>query len=1072
MSDSFQKVIEVFEELCDLEPAEQTRRLERLAREDRLLSEEVAGLLAEDREPDERVDRRVEDLVPWHMVLEGEGGGVPAEVLQSLGGRGRALRHFERRDEVGHGGMGTVYRLWDKDLERILAIKVLGGQSSGRSSSGKRRLRRFLYEARVTSQLDHPGIAPVHDVGIDADGSAYFTMKYVQGRTLKEVFELERRGDEHWTQARVLDVLMRVCEAMSYAHDKGIVHRDLKPSNIMVGRFGEVYVMDWGVARNTRIDAEAAAAGELELHSPGTTMDGTVIGTPHYMSPEQARGDEVDERTDVYALGSMLYTLLAGVPPYGETSTDSSPHELLERLLDGPPTKVGELRAIPPELEAVCKQAMARSPEDRYADMSALGEDLRAYLEGRVVSAHQTGAVVELRKWMLRNRALAASIAAGILVLAVGLVVSLVFADRAERSRLRADEERLQATRAATLVALDGLATRNNDELWPAHPENLASYDFWLAQAAELSRWDFSAVDRDLADLRARALPQTEEQRARERARPELRELKRLEAELEAARRAQAAREGRAAFEEPALDRASLPATALGLNDWAWLRIDPNREVFGLEAEGLAAALVADAEARPEEAHLVADTLAWAWFANGHDENALAEADRAAATAPPSLAPAIEDSRARLVEATRRAASGAHLQELEQRFEQLQAEAAQRSYWSFASFEDYSQHQVLSLMSETWQWLFDPDTGMLDGISPEYGWGIERRKAWAEQVAERTTEGAEAKPAWEEAIASIANERECPLYRGLEVTPQLGLLPLRRNAASGLWEFAHLQTGERARVGADGELRIGPETGLVFVLLPGGEFAMGAQPQRPDLPNFDPRARASEGPVHTVELQPFFLSKYEMTQAQWERFTGANPSYYGPDHGDGHSGIDGTHPVERVSWYDSERVCRWLGLSLPSEAQWEFAARAGTSSAWWSGAERESLRGGVNLADRAAREAGAPWPQIEDWPELDDGFALHAPVDAFAPNAFGLHQVHGNVFEWCLDEYAADFYTRLHGPDPVAVDRDASGGNRVSRGGSYRSTASSARSAFRQNDDPDSALAEVGLRPARALSRP
>ena len=1070
MSDSFQKVVEVFEELCDLDREEQARRLEQLACEDRGLSDEVASLLEEDRAPDDRVDRRVEDLVPWHVVLEEDAGGVREEVLESLGKRGRTLEHFERRDEVGHGGMGTVYRLWDTDLERILAIKVLGGKPSGRSSSGRRRLRRFLYEARVTSQLDHPGIAPVHDVGIDEEGRAYFTMKYVEGRTLKEVFELERNGDEHWTQARVLDVLMRVCEAMSYAHDKGIAHRDLKPSNIMVGRFGEVYVMDWGVARNLRGEDAVAGPG-LGPHAPGTTLDGTVIGTPQYMSPEQARGDEVDERTDVYALGSMLYTLLGGRPPYGEASTASSPHEVLDRLLDGPPPPVGSLRAIPAELEAVCRKAMARAPGDRYPDMSALGRDLRAYLEGRVVSAHQTGAVVELRKWMQRNRALAASIAAGILVLAAGLVVSLVLAERAERSRLRAEAERVQATRAATLVALDGLATRNNDELWPAHPENLASYDFWLAQADELRQWDFSAVERDLAELRARALPRTDEGLARERQGGEYRELERLEAELAAARRARDVREGRAAFEEPALDRASLPPTALGANDWAWLRIDPDREVFGLEAEGLAAALVADAEARPHEAHLVADTLAWAWFANGHDEEALAESERAAALAPPNDAPAVEESRARLVEAVRRAATGEALEDLERRREQLRARAAQRRTWSFGSFEDHSQHQVLSLMSETWEWLFDPDTGMLEGISPEHGWGIERRKAWAEGVAERTTDGAAARARWDEAIASIADERECPLYGGLEIAPQVGLLPLRRNDASGLWEFAHLQTGEPARVGAGGELRIGPETGLVFVLLPGGEFSMGAQGERPDLPNFDPLARPSEGPVHTVELAPFFLSKYELTQAQWERFTGANPSYYGPDYDDGRAGIDGTHPVERVSWYDAERVCRWLGLGLPSEAQWEYAARGGTDSPWWSGSRRESMLDDVNLADRSAGAAGAPWPQIADWPELDDGFALHAPVDAFSPNPFGLHNVHGNVFEWCLDAYAADFYTHLHGPDPVALDRDGSGDNRVSRGGSYRSTAYSARAAFRQNDDPGSANGEVGLRPARPLSR-
>jgi len=794
---------------------------------------------------------------------------------------------YQFMGEIARGGMGVILKGHDTDLGRDVAVKVLDKRLSERMDV----VQRFVEEAQIGGQLQHPGIVPVYELGMMADERPYFTMKLVKGRTLAAL--LAERETPSSNRGHLIEIFEAICQTMAYAHSRGVIHRDLKPANIMVGAFGEVQVVDWGLAKVLSRGGTADEKLAREVHTQMTVLEtvrsegsgsgtesmvGSILGTPAYMPPEQAMGlvDQMDERSDVFALGAILCEILTGQPPYMGTQD-----------------------------ELIAMAAMAKL-DDAHARLEACGGEPE---------------MVEL------------------------------------------------ATRC----------------LMPAPAARPKS----AAVVAEV-------VHQHLAAAEARV----------------------HEARVEAAEA-----EGRAA----ALKRT---------------------QVLGA---GLLAAIAAG-------------LLLSLWFWR--------EADRAAATAPPSLAPAIEDSRARLVEATRRAASGAHLQELEQRFEQLQAEAAQRSYWSFASFEDYSQHQVLSLMSETWQWLFDPDTGMLDGISPEYGWGIERRKAWAEQVAERTTEGAEAKPAWEEAIASIANERECPLYRGLEVTPQLGLLPLRRNAASGLWEFAHLQTGERARVGADGELRIGPETGLVFVLLPGGEFAMGAQPQRPDLPNFDPRARASEGPVHTVELQPFFLSKYEMTQAQWERFTGANPSYYGPDHGDGHSGIDGTHPVERVSWYDSERVCRWLGLSLPSEAQWEFAARAGTSSAWWSGAERESLRGGVNLADRAAREAGAPWPQIEDWPELDDGFALHAPVDAFAPNAFGLHQVHGNVFEWCLDEYAADFYTRLHGPDPVAVDRDASGGNRVSRGGSYRSTASSARSAFRQNDDPDSALAEVGLRPARALSRP
>jgi len=288
-----------------------------------------------------------------------------------------------------------------------------------------------------------------------------------------------------------------------------------------------------------------------------------------------------------------------------------------------------------------------------------------------------------------------------------------------------------------------------------------------------------------------------------------------------------------------------------------------------------------------------------------------------------------------------------------------------------------------------------------------------------------------------------------------------------------------VESGVAPRVRPDGGYAIDEETGIILVLVPGVPgFVMGAQNADPSLPNFDPAASPDEWStkrkhpeaVHLGAMDPFFLSKYEMTQAQWKRITGADSAEFHPGAYD-RTDISMTHPIENVTWEEALRVARQIGLTLPSEAQWELAARGGTSTPWWTGNDRASLEGAANLADRH-RALGMKKhdAESEDWPDLDDGFGVHAPVGSFRPNPFGLYDVCGNVSEWCGDvgDMSYDLIVntgKIGTSERMYLDE----GIRVHRGGSFVSRAAMCRSSARAFNGPTKRLNSIGLRPSREI---
>jgi serine/threonine protein kinase len=260
-------------------------------------------------------------------------------------------------EQIGRGGMGTVYLAHDTELGRDVAIKV---PHLAVSATLEQRLQT---EARVLARLEHPGIVPIHDVGRLADGRLFYVMKRVRGKTLLD--HLRETPDA----AESLRIFERICEPVAFAHAHGCIHRDLKPENVMVGQFGEVMVMDWGVARMAPGPEPVDARGPV----PGSsTNPGTIVGTLGFMAPEQASGAASDHRADVFSLGAILYSLLTREAP----GTDAA-------------LTISRRRDVPRPLRAICARALAPIPEDRYQSVSALAHDVTQYRTGGRVSAYR-----------------------------------------------------------------------------------------------------------------------------------------------------------------------------------------------------------------------------------------------------------------------------------------------------------------------------------------------------------------------------------------------------------------------------------------------------------------------------------------------------------------------------------------------------------------------------------------------------------------------------------------------------------------------------------------------------------
>lgn len=386
------------------------------------------------------------------------------DAASKSGGRFRVIKPHAR------GGLGEVVVAEDLDLHREVALK----QIQSRHADNAEARSRFVLEAEVTGSLEHPGIVPVYAFGTSSDGRPYYAMRFIRGESLQqaiEEFHQQHGKAVDWSSVdfrRLLRRFVDVCQAIAYAHSRGVLHRDLKPGNVMLGKYGETLVVDWGLAKVLSADKQIQAsdvAMPLEQGSELMTVAGSIVGTPVFMSPEQASGNtaEIGPATDIYALGATLYQLLTGEPPVsGENVRD-----VIVKVRAGAITPLsGRRPKIPAALQSICRKALAVKAEDRYATASLLAEDVERWMADEPVAAHRESSREKASRFFRKHRAWATSGAIALIIIAVVSVVTAILLDQSRRAKDKAlESEIIQRGIAEDATKSEKIARENESRL-------------------------------------------------------------------------------------------------------------------------------------------------------------------------------------------------------------------------------------------------------------------------------------------------------------------------------------------------------------------------------------------------------------------------------------------------------------------------------------------------------------------------------------------------------------------------------------------------------------------------------
>ena len=912
----------------------------------------------------------------------------------------RVIRRLDR----GEGGMGVVYLAERRDDMKRVALKLV---KAGMDTEAV--LARFRREREVHLRMHHPAIATAFEAGETSHGRPYFAMEYIVGGVpITEYCDRERLDVR-----QRLQLFRDVCMGLAHAHGHKVVHRDLKPSNILVRTVDgspDVKIIDFGVARPLR--------GGLSEETVTYTVEGELVGTPEYMSPEQAApvhraggdrsgenragdaGEEsVDVRADVYSLGVLLYELLVGEVPIKGLRSDA-PNEIQRRIRDEEPlpaarrweclnaatrrqraelrrsSEAAVTRALRGDLNNIISKATAKERNRRYASVEVLAQHLQLYLDDRPVPIAAPGLFYRLRKYIRRHRVPVFAATGVVVALVVVLVGVLIYTARLS--------EILRLSDMKNLERLESEATA----LWPPRSDNIPRFEDWLRRARRLA----ARVDQHratLEELREDALP-----------------------------------------------------IANGTP-----RMQVHSQV--LRSQGGATASEVGSPAGEHRSWQFADENHSWW----HDmlQELVADLDRFAQPGG-----TIEDVEKRLHFA----------RSVRQRTIDEHEPVWQKTIERVAASERYNGLQLR------------PQEGLIP-LGPDPSSGLEEfAHLQTGTLPERDARGTLAMRGDSALVLVLLPASACT------IGARKASLGVELEAKDGRWVTPSVPAGSLAA-------SLGMHAGDIVVSVAGETLTSADEPasvverhstgetieivverrgRREALrtqmgANVDANADIDEVPVNEVRLEAFFISKYEMTQGQWARVEGTNPSSKDVGRKSGEHLVDDRHPVENISWQMSATVLFKLGLELPTEAQWEYAARGGQSTPWWTGTDPAAVEGTANLADQSAREAGARWGFFEAW---DDGYSVHAPVGSYRANAFGLHDVTGNVQEHCRDWWGEQSYELPVAPGDGERKIDV-GITKVSRGGSFMYGAKHSRLASRRRYPPSGTSTMIGVRPSRRV---
>jgi formylglycine-generating enzyme required for sulfatase activity/tRNA A-37 threonylcarbamoyl transferase component Bud32 len=991
---------------------------------------------------------------------------------------------YDVLERIGKGGMGVVYKARQIALDRIVALKmILHGEHADREER-----ERFHTEARAVARLQHANIVQVYEVG-ECQGLPYFSMEFCPGGSLADKLK-----GAPWEPLPAAALVKALADAMHAAHQHGIVHRDLKPANVLLGEDGTPKVTDFGLARR--------------VGQSGQTRTGAVMGTPSYMAPEQAagKGKEAGPAADVYALGTILYELLTGRPPF-RAATDV---DTLMAVVCDEPLAVRRLQPrTPRDLETICQKCLFKDPQRRYASAAALAEDLRRFAAGEAILARPTGHIERAVKWVKRRPAVAALLATVAVVTTAGVagitveyrqaIRRLNESREAQRQRVLAQVEQL---RTAAPAAVPGILTDLEPErtavlprlreLWE-QDESPAERGRRMRVGLALLPVDSEAVKGPLAAWMLLADDPREMLLARDALEPYAAEFNRDLWQRAAEKSASADERFRALVALAAFDphgdgwkthaasaaEGLLAANPLFLGIWAealepvrTVLVGPLSEVFRGRnlperrrvAANVLATYVADEPLTLAELAADADAEQWAVLRPllepyRGDRQVIDLLERA-------LAPASGSEAERVAHAPRQANAAAVLLWLGH------AEAVW-PLWRHTPTPDVRSHLLQRLHTHGID-----DAVVLRRLEKESD--MSARRALILALGEYTAE-------------------QLPDHERARLVPRLVEWYLT-DPDPGIhgaidWLLRHAKDGPQPRKLDWGQAQVLERIdynlmskppgkrlwhvngqGQTMVLVGGRvEFLMGSPPDEP--------GRDEDEVQHRRRLDRHYaLAAKPVTVAQFQRFLHANPQVRHADTSRYSPQPD--CPAVSVTWYEAAQYCRWLseqegvpkdqmcyppvevieqskdgrtplrlppdylsrtGYRLPTEAEWEYACRAGAVTAYAYGGSAALLdRYGWNLQNAGDRT----WP-----------------VGQKRPNDLGIFDMHGNAWEWC-QESAADY-------DPAGMDdkedlREITDQtSRALRGGAFNDPPRESRAAFRNLNRPSSRLVTFGLRPAR-----